>query len=151
MESFADSNGSVCLTRIVQLVDTIRLDFNDPTWSNVDVAIWNIIESHIGLLAANIPLMGPLITLLGRRLHLSVTTAPPKYGDSHKLEHGFKKMDDDGSGQATLVGVASLANLNGVSNPDDEMYDMDQLGRKGIRVKTDLEQNTFQHVKPLSR
>lgn len=143
MKGLTDSNGSVCLTRIVQLVDTIRLDFQDPTWSNVDVAIWNIIESHIGLLAANIPLMGPLITLLGRRLHLSVTTAPPKYGDSHKLEHGFNRMDDDGSGEATLVGVTSSANANGVSNPDDEMYDMDQLGRQGIRVKMDLAQDTF--------
>ena len=60
MKSLADSNGSVCLTRIVQLVDTIRLDFEDPTWSNIDVAIWNIIESHIGLVAANIPLVNYL-------------------------------------------------------------------------------------------
>lgn len=148
MKSLANSNGSVCLTRIVQLIDTIRLDFKDPTWSNIDVAIWNIIESHIGLLAANIPLMGPLITLLGRRLHLSVTTTPSKYDDAHKLEHGFNRMDDDGSGDASLVGVASPTITKGASNLDDEMYHMDQLGRQGVRVRTDLEQDTFQRVKP---
>lgn len=149
MKSLTDRNGSVCLTRIVQLVDTIRLDFKDPTWSNIDVAIWNIIESHIGLVAANIPLMGPLLTLLGRRLHLSVTTVPSKYGDSHELEHRFNRMDDDGSGDATLVGVASPTITKGASNLDDETYHMDQLGRQGVRVRTDLEQDTFQHVEPL--
>ena len=151
MKSLANSNGSVCLTRIVQLVDTIRLDFKDPTWSNIDVAIWNIIESHIGFLAANIPLIGPLINLLGRRLHLSATTASSKYGDSHKLEHRFKRMDDNGSGDATLVGVASPAIQKSASNLDDEIYNMDQLGRQGIRVKTDLEQNTLVHVEPASK
>ena len=95
--------------------------------------------------------MGPLITLLDRQLHLSVTTAPSKYGDSHTLEHGFNRMDDDGSGNATLVGVASPTITKGASNLDDEMYHMDQLGRQGVLVRTDLEQDTFQHGKPMSR
>lgn len=154
MKGPADSNASVCLTRIIQLVDTIRLDLKDPTWSNVDVAIWNMVESHIGAVAANIPLMGPLIALVGRRLHLSATIPSSRHGESHKrggseyvlgslgiLEHRFKRMDYDGSGDATFMVVAPPRVQEGASELDDEMHNMDQLGRKGIRVKTGLEQN----------
>ena len=57
-ERIANKPGSVCLTRMVQPVDTIQLDVENLTSSNVDVAIWNIVESEIGLVAANMPLMG---------------------------------------------------------------------------------------------
>ena len=153
--AISDGNGSICLTRIVQLVDTIRLDFKDPTWSNIDVAIWNIIESHIGVVAANLPLMGPLVNLFARRLHLSVKTASsnhrgsqgqklPKYelGSLDTLEHGFKGTEnDDSSGAARLVVVASSITQQGSSDLGDEIYDMDHFGPQGIRVRTDLEQN----------
>lgn len=153
-KALADSSGSVCLTRIVQLVDTIRLNFRDPTWSNVDVAIWNMIESHIGAVAANIPLMGPLITLLGKQFYFSATAPSTKRGKSDKqdpsvyvlgphrgVEHGFKRMNDDGSADRTLVGMASPTIGGCVSELDEEMSNVDQLGRHGTRVKTELEQN----------
>ena len=150
----ADHGQSVCLTRIVQLVDTIRLDFEDPTWSNIDVAIWNIIESHIGAVAANIPLMGPLATLLAKKLRLSATALSSKRSESgeqssskyasrsHRgIEHGFKRMNDGGSGNGALVGLASSTTGTGVSELDEEMSNMDHLGKHKIMVKTDLEQS----------
>ena len=114
-------------------MDTIRLDFDDPTWSNVDVAIWNMIESHIGSVAANIPLMGPLITLVGRRVHFSTTTASSKDSGPHKqglskgglgssgtAEHRFRRMRDDGSGDASLMAVEAPTGKGEESTLDDE-------------------------------
>jgi len=135
-------------------VDTIRLDFKDPTWSNVEVAIWNMIESHIGAVAANIPLMGPLISLLGKQLHRLAKVPSSKHGTSdkqgpskhalgshHAVGHGFRRIGDDGSGNRMLVGVASPEIGKGASESDEEMYKMDQLGKHGISVKTELEQD----------
>ena len=123
-------------------------------WSNVDVAISNMIESHIRAVAANIPLMGPLITLLGKQFHFSGTApfskrgkldkqGPSQYalGSHRGIDHGFEGMDDDGSGDGTLMGVASPVIGKGASELDEEISDMDQPGKHRITVKTDLELN----------
>ena len=140
-------------------MDTIRLDFKDPTWSNVDVAIWNMIESHIGAVAANIPLMGPLITIVGRQIHLLVSTSSSKdsgplgqgipkgaQGSSGIFEHKFRRMQDGGLGDTSLMAVSSPVVQGRASQPDDEVYAMDQLGEQGIRVKVDLEQTYDSHM-----
>ena len=98
--------------------------------------------------------MGPLITVLAKRLHLSATASSSKRGVSDKqgpsryalrphrgFEHGFKRMDNDGSGDGTLLGLAPPIIGKGASELDEEMSNMDQLGELGITVKTDLEQN----------
>ncbi len=113
-----------------------------------------MIESHIGAVAANIPLMGPLITLLAKQLrHLATTPfsvrgEPEKQGSSkhvlgshRRVDHEFKRMYDDGSGGETLVGMASPIIGKGASEMDEEILSMDQLGKHRIRVQTDLEQD----------
>ena len=50
-------------------------------------------------------------------------------------------MDDDGSCDGTLVGVASPIIGKGASEVDEEIIGMDQLGKHRIRVKTHLEQD----------
>ena len=133
-------------------MDTIRLDFKDPTWSNVDVAIWNMIESHIGAVAANIPLMGPLITIVGRQIHLLTSTSSSKdsrphgqgipkgaQGSSGIFEHRLRRIQDEGLGDSSLMAVDCPVIQGRASQPDDEVYAMNQLGERGIRVKTDLE------------
>ena len=140
-------------------MDTIRLDFKDPTWSNVDVAIWNMIESHIGAVAANIPLMGPLITLIGRRINLLTSTSSSKdsgphgqgvpkgaRGSSGICKNKFGRMKNEGLGDTSLIAVNSPAVQGRASQPDDDAYTMDQLGERGIRVKTDLEQSYDSHM-----
>lgn len=134
------------------MVDTIRLDFEDPTWSNVDVAIWNMIESHIGAVAANIPLMGPLITIVGRQIHLLTSTSSSKDSGPHGqgilkgnrgfsgiYEQKFRRMKDEGLGETSLMAVNSPAVQGRAFQPNDEAYAMDQLEEHGIRVKTDVE------------
>ena len=140
-------------------MDTIRLDFKDPTWSNVDVAIWNMIESHVGAVAANIPLMGPLITVVGRQIHLLTSTSSSKDSGPHGqgipkgarassgiFEHKFRRMKDEVLGDTSLMAVNFPAVQGKASQPDDETYAMDQLGEHGIRVKTDLEQSYDSHM-----
>ena len=135
-------------------MDTIRLDFKDPTWSNVDVAIWNMIESHIGAVAANIPLMGPLITIVGRQIHSLTSTSSSKDNRSHGrgipkearqssgiFEHKFRRMKDEGLGDSSIMAVNSPVVQGRASKPNDEAYAMDQLGERGIRVQTDVEQS----------
>lgn len=141
-------------------MDTIRLDFKDPTWSNVDVAILNMIESHVGAVAANIPLMGPLITIVGKQIHLLTSTSSSKNsgphgqgipkgarGSSGVFEHKFRRMKDEGLGDTSLMAANSPAVQGRASQPDNEAYAMNQLGEHGIRVKTDLEQSYDVHMR----
>ena len=104
----------VCLSRIVQIVDSSRLVTYDITYSNVDVAIWNMLEAHIGAVTANIALMGPLFTRLGKYLYGRYKPTTTWYGtknrdreaftstDHHSplqkknksMDHGFQRMQD---------------------------------------------------------
>ena len=140
-------------------MNTIRLDFKDPTWSNVDVAIWNMIESHVGAVAANIPLIGPLVTIVGKQIHHLTSTSSSKYSRPHEqgipkgaressgiFEHKFRKLKDEGLGNASLMAVSSPAVQGRASQPSDEAYATDQLGQHGIRVITDLEQSFDIHM-----
>ena len=140
-------------------MDTIHLDFKDPTWSNVDGAIWNVIESHIGAVAAKVPLMGPLITLVGRRINLLKSTSSSKDSEPHGqgipkgargsssiCENKFRRMKNEGLGNTSLMAVDSPAVQGRAFQSDDEAYAMDQLGERGIRVKTDLEQSYDSHM-----
>ena len=143
----ADVGHSVCLARIVQLVDTTRLDYNDTTWSNVDVAIWNIIESHIGAVTANIILMGPVVSLLSKRARRYVmpATSHQKNVDpgssSYALtsysrpEIGFKKIDDN------ILGVSTPTIEKGSSQVEPSSSETARSEHHGIKVRTDLEQN----------
>lgn len=143
----ADLGHSVCLTRIVQLVDSVRLNYKDPTWSNVDVAIWNMIESHIGAVAANMLLMGPIVSLVSKRLRRHKTpvashrkgidTGSSSYAlaSYKRSEHGFKRMDDD------ILGVSTPTIESGVSTIDQSLSVTGQAGYSGIKVETDLEQD----------
>ncbi|KAF3760371.1 hypothetical protein M406DRAFT_230293, partial [Cryphonectria parasitica EP155] len=47
----------------------------DPTWDNTDAAIWSLLELCIGVLAACLPTLKPLIALVLPRLFKSTTSA----------------------------------------------------------------------------
>ena len=57
------------------------------------------------------------------------------------LEHRFRKIEYDSSGHGNVTAVVLPTIQGGAPIVDEEMYEMEQLGRQGIRVKTDLEQN----------
>ena len=152
-DDFANNDSRVCLSRIVQFVYTVRLDYNDITWSNVDVAIWNLVESHIGAVAANIPLLGPLITLLLGRFRTIVTTISPGHGQSgqqsssehvlgnmSKPEHRFRRIDEDGSKGEESIGLSPPDVGRGSSILDQHTYKYGDIMEGGIKVKTHLSQ-----------
>ncbi|KAL9129612.1 MAG: hypothetical protein Q9217_001968 [Psora testacea] len=142
----ADYYSSICLIRIVQLVDTIQLDFEDVTWSNVDVAVWNIVESHIGCVAANISLMGPIFTRLGKRFKIASFLGTSSHGKSEReirahrnVDFGFHRLEN---GNVRAIHMESMTPTidKGVADPPDA-YDMDHSGPGGIMAKEDVEQN----------
>lgn len=54
------TRNSVCLTGIIRLIDTFAIKSEDLTFTNVSPALWNMVESEIGFVAANLLSMGPL-------------------------------------------------------------------------------------------
>ena len=131
----------------------MRLDFEDPLWSNIDVAICNIVESHIGAVAANILLTGPVITRLGNQFDLSAMVpsslrretekqSSSKYplGSHHGIDRGFRRMDNRGSGDRALIGVTSPRIVKGSFSASEGIYALEEWGKGRIKVKTDLEQ-----------
>ncbi|KAL9607297.1 MAG: hypothetical protein Q9167_007778 [Letrouitia subvulpina] len=144
-----------CLGRIVQIVDSSRLNPEDITWSNVDVAIWNMVEVHVGSVATNLPLMAPLFKRMGKRLKLSerLHLTWTKEGNDNQsaslykarepagVEHGFKRMEELEFEDPTKQGIFTPIIGKGDAAFLDSM-ELVNLRAKGIMVKTDLEQTT---------
>lgn len=131
----------------MQLVYTVRLDYEDVTWSNVDVSIWNMVECHFGAVTANIVLMGPVISLFGKKLasrvrpakshgeNLDTGSSSYVFSSGRGPQRGFERIDDDLHGvSTTIVGMRPWPN-------NDVHVDDNHLDDHGIRVNTDLEQN----------
>ncbi|RAK90255.1 hypothetical protein BO79DRAFT_253672 [Aspergillus costaricaensis CBS 115574] len=53
--------GVVCVFGIIRAVAMTRLSLVDPTWTAVGAAIWSFVEISVGIVAACLPLLGPLI------------------------------------------------------------------------------------------
>ena len=106
-ELYTNHSHNVCLTGIVRIIDTIRIDPEDMTYTNTGPALWNIVESNIGFVAANIPLMGPLLGKLYSRVKSLPRSYPTEEIDSgnpasatskvltrHGFSKGFERMQD---------------------------------------------------------
>lgn len=149
----ADPPLSICITRVIQIIDTSQLDFDDITWSNVDVAIWNMVEVHIGCVTANIPLMAPLFSRLGNIV--------PRLRSwrGNRLSHDCDKWSSASSSKYTLknhVGIEHDDRLGmelagrtmtpriekGKTNSADDI-EMARLGGQGILVRNSLEQRSY--------
>lgn len=126
---------SVCLTRTVQLVYTIKLDVKDLTWSNIDVAVWNMVESHIGSVAANIPLMGPLFVRVAKRLdHLSRPRVDKASSTRTVFEHretgrGFKRMNDHSTGEDSVGTMSTTVGSDKVTSENTAMDILNSHGK----------------------
>lgn len=113
----------------------------DLTWTNVSAAIWNMVESEIGFVAANMLSMGPLFVKLHSQvlkpLHLYVRqkaacsrTRIILYRRSTINGSGF--IDDDAAGERSQIMTAGRSHEN---NPTRETFSM-----YTIMVRTNLEQ-----------
>ena len=145
IEMIANACLSVCLTGIARIIYTIRLDVHDLTFTNADPAIWNMVESQVGFVAACIPSMGPVISKfnhtakglrqstgsqsLERVTHESLRHTAPQRGDTR----GFERMTED-----DRVGVKAMV-LPGSSHELDDFTD--SIPMNGIVVQTNLEQD----------
>ena len=144
MDFITNTSHSICLTGILRLIDTIRLDLKDITWTNVGPAVWNMVESEIGFVAANLPLMGPLFGKLRSRAEIllhaygssgkedGVRASKSHSGTSH--QKGFVRIGDRGHG------MISSPISHGQSTFED--LELDSLPIQGIKVTNNLEQHS---------
>ncbi|KAL9064204.1 MAG: hypothetical protein Q9161_009024 [Pseudevernia consocians] len=131
---------SVCLTGVARIIYTIRLDVLDLTFTNANPSIWNMVESQVGFVAANIPAMGPLFhkaSNMVKKLRNTYGSQSLKQ-DGHTLtrhsvnNRGFERMMNvDG------VGVTATAQPG---SPNEEHDLEDFIPANGIIVETNLEQ-----------
>ena len=131
---------SVCLTGVARIFYSIRLNVLDFTFMSADSSIWNMVESQVGFVAANIPAMGPLfhkISNMAKKLRNVCSSQHLEY-DSHKStrhsinNRGFERMMNvDG------VGVTVTAQPG---SPDQENDLEDLIPMNRIIVRTNLDQ-----------
>lgn len=140
----ANARSSTCITRVLQIIATSRLDFDDITWSNVYFATWNLVEVHIGCVTANVPVMAPLVNRYSTAIpRLCKNEIPGPIPKSHVGNgHGFRRMEEHACGMAAEEGA--LAPTIGMGQQlSEEELEMAGLGAQGILVRTDVEQNSY--------
>ncbi len=136
---------SVCLAGIARIIYTIRLDVKDLTFTNANPSIWNMVESQVGFVAANIPSMGPLFSKVSnatRRLrniygsqslkhesHGSTRHTVPQRGDNR----GFERMENDDRVRVNATVQPGSPNVNSGLT--------ESIPLNNIMVRTNLEQS----------
>lgn len=140
----AKARSSTCITRVLQIIATSRLDFDDITWSNVYVAIWNLVEVHIGCVTANVPIMAPLVnrcsTAIPRLCKNEIPGPIPKSQVGNG--YGFRRMEEPACGMAVEEGALAPTIGKGQQLSEEEL-EMAGLSARGIIVRTDVEQNSY--------
>ncbi|KAI4098850.1 MAG: hypothetical protein LQ339_006253 [Xanthoria mediterranea] len=121
------------------IIATSRLDFEDITWSNVEVAIWNMVEVHIGCVTANIPVMAPLASRFSTAISrlLKRTRPGPISKSDVGNQEGFRRMEE----QIYRRGATAPTIGKGQQLSAEEL-EMAGLGTQGILVRKEVEQNS---------
>ena len=142
--SVADTSSSVCLTGIARIYYTNLLDVKNITYTNANPAIWNIVESQVGFVAANVPSMGPLFGKAGsvvKKIRHNYASQSFEHGMHTSTKYtvsrrgstdGFKRMMDD-----DVVGVESIAKPGSIFADGDFA---ESIPMNEIVVKTNVEQ-----------
>ncbi|KAF2268077.1 hypothetical protein CC78DRAFT_36125 [Lojkania enalia] len=52
--------GCVCIFSIVRTIMVKQASFDDPTWNNAPGATWSVIENHVAIVCACLPVLKPL-------------------------------------------------------------------------------------------
>ncbi len=65
--------GFACIISIIRLIVLSRLTYFDVTWNYIDAAIWSAAEPCMGVIAACMPSLRPLIAVLVRGTHRGPT------------------------------------------------------------------------------
>ena len=133
------------MTGIARISFTVKLDVMDLSFSNIDPAIWNMVESQVGFVAANVPSLGLFfgtITEKFKMLHNSYLSQNMKHqslgGSIAQIvpqritNRGFERVVDDRE-----VGVEATAQPG---SPIEDDGTMEGFPMNEIVVKTSLEQ-----------
>ncbi|MCJ1304771.1 hypothetical protein MMC08_007584 [Hypocenomyce scalaris] len=147
--------GVVCISGIFRLIAISKINVLDITWSNVAGALLNMVESLLGFVSANIPLMGPLFNRLrGKTVRSHPSNYPTKQPfdnnnnnnnnnkNTSSLRQNFRGADDFEriyDDQGHLIGKGSVLVSAGPVDAEAEAYEVG-LPMHGITVKTDVEQ-----------
>ena len=118
-----------------------------------------MVEVHIGCVTANIPLMGPLFSRLGKyvggswRLSHKLSSKNGGAGSSHSstkhtlkgrfsAEHGLQRMDDFAYVSEREGRTLTPTIEKGETHSDDE-FELASFGEQGILVRRDLVQQSY--------
>ncbi|KAL8660248.1 MAG: hypothetical protein Q9202_006740 [Teloschistes flavicans] len=132
--------GFVCVTSIVRLYYLEAVDSGhgvDPTWENVNAAIWSCVEPCIGIVCACLPVMGPLL-----RTHIvSLATSAFRSRSKRSKQSGSSGYTGEGSSRSRKgfgsLGEGKVGRERGVQDEEMGIPLKDQTevgGRDGSQV-----------------
>ena len=104
--------GFVCLGSIYRTTTLRRFATHDPTWNDVDPAIWAIVENSMGIVSACLPTLRPLFSLLIKGHRCSIAS-----GHCATCEARASTPFEKGSGGAVGKGWVGNAVVKGWSGP----------------------------------
>jgi len=150
---------SVCVISIVRLIVRSRLGEYDVTWNYVNAAIWSVAEPSMGVIAACIPSLRPLISLVWKGSHRGPTMVsksaqatnssdssrmiwPVRGKDDVQPVGGFTRLEDPNSG-SDRDRWGHEANAQGGKYQEttgSNEIDLEEMnpGAGGIRVKKEV-------------
>lgn len=100
--------------------------------------MWNMVESQLGMVAANAPALRSLLGQLGGKGKGATTPHPIYSGSGGTLENVFERIPDYNGGCESRV--TTLARHGGGSDDNLELLERNR-GGLSITVKTDVQQH----------
>lgn len=136
---------STCIISVYRIT-TLRAasDSPDPTWDNTDAAVWSVLELSMGVLAACLPTLKPLLAPLLPRLFKSSTAGRTGnvYGDYGRRSHATRVP---GGGASSTRRIAPSAHHHKFA--DHDYYgDMDETNASSGSVGLGATELPVYHV-----
>ncbi|KAF2449307.1 hypothetical protein P171DRAFT_427513 [Karstenula rhodostoma CBS 690.94] len=130
--------GCVCIFSIIRTTIVGQASQDDPSWSNASPGMWSVIEVHVAIISANLPVLKPLFFKDRQQ------TTANSYGKPMIKSSGYIRSDDydsQGSKKTSKArGPFSITNNSMWENEDDQMplHDI-ELGHGKISKSTHVD------------
>ncbi|KAF2119154.1 hypothetical protein BDV96DRAFT_596922 [Lophiotrema nucula] len=105
--------GAVCVFSIVRTIMVHQASFDDPTWNNAPGATWSVIENHIAILCACLPVLKPLFIKPKSGL-------PTAKSSGYKSSGYIRSADSKPRGKKDPYGVTD-GSITIVADEDDDV------------------------------
>ena len=73
---------SVCIASVIRVPYVAQISLLDPSWSDVNGAIWSIVELNVGIVSACLPTLRPLFLHVFHGGYNSTLHGQPSNGES---------------------------------------------------------------------